>query len=138
MDYGKKNKLLNVVLGFILKEDNSILLVKRKKPVNGRIWVFPGGIIEPNENRINALEREIYEEANIITRIIRKLGQRVYSNKKFYYYQGIYIYGNPKPDKKEIIEAEFFSSKLVKEKLDKRKVFAPLLRKINSLEIRNT
>ncbi len=133
MAYGKNN-LQKIVLGLIIKKDNSILLVKRKKAVNKRKWVFPGGFVEISENNINALEREIYEEANIITKIMKKIGERVYSNKSLYYYKGIYIYGKTKPDKIETIDAKFFSPKEIRKILDKRKVYNPIWKIIKKLD----
>jgi 8-oxo-dGTP diphosphatase len=54
------------VKGFILK-DNEVLLVKREEnDVNSPgVWEVPGGRIDPGENPIQALQREVKEETGL-------------------------------------------------------------------------
>ena len=57
------NKVIKVVAALIEK-DNKVLLAKRltgDTNVLGK-WEFPGGKVEPNEDELTAIEREIKEE----------------------------------------------------------------------------
>ena len=54
-------KTLNVVAA-IIKKDNKILATKRGYGEFINMWEFPGGKIEPNETKEEALIREIKEE----------------------------------------------------------------------------
>ena len=54
-------KTLNVVAA-IIKKDNKILATKRGYGEFINMWEFPGGKIEPNETKEEALIREIQEE----------------------------------------------------------------------------
>ena len=54
-------KTLNVVAA-IIKKDNKILATKRGYGEFINMWEFPGGKIEPNETKEQALIREIKEE----------------------------------------------------------------------------
>jgi 8-oxo-dGTP diphosphatase len=42
-----------------------VLLVKRKKPPNKGLWVIPGGALEIGETQMDAIVREVHEEAGI-------------------------------------------------------------------------
>ena len=42
-----------------------VLLVRRKKPPNKGLWAIPGGAIEVGETQMDAIVREVYEEAGI-------------------------------------------------------------------------
>ena len=55
-------KNINQVYGFILNENNEVLLVAHKE----LIWSIPGGHIEADERPIETLRRELYEEAGAI------------------------------------------------------------------------
>ena len=57
-------KTLNVVAA-IIKKDNKILATKRGYGEFINMWEFPGGKIEPNESKEDALIREIKEELNL-------------------------------------------------------------------------
>ena len=58
-------KILNVVAA-IIKKDNKILATKRGYGEFINMWEFPGGKIEQNETKKEALIREIKEELDCI------------------------------------------------------------------------
>ena len=55
--------MIKVVAALIMK-DNKILIARRSTGDESLLgkWEFPGGIVEPNENEYQAIEREINEE----------------------------------------------------------------------------
>jgi A/G-specific adenine glycosylase len=58
----------------VIERDGRILIQKR--PPGGLLadlWEFPGGKVEPPENLIAALKRELREELGVEVRILRKL-----------------------------------------------------------------
>ena len=62
-------KIIKVVAALIEKEDK-VLLAKRltgDTNVFGK-WEFPGGKVEPNEDELTAIEREIKEEFELIVK----------------------------------------------------------------------
>ena len=60
-------KTLNVVAA-IIKKDDKILATKRGYGEFINMWEFPGGKIEPNESKEEALVREIKEELDCTIR----------------------------------------------------------------------
>jgi 8-oxo-dGTP diphosphatase len=69
-----------VVAAIILREDGKVLVCQRKKdqPL-GLKWEFPGGKIEPNEEPIAALERELREELGIKAQIGAEVARFVHT-----------------------------------------------------------
>ena len=58
--------MLNVVAAVIENDDGNVLIARRNlKKVQGGLWEFPGGKIEPNETKEEAIIREIKEELTI-------------------------------------------------------------------------
>ena len=56
------------VVAALIEKENKVLIAKRSTGdtnVFGK-WEFPGGKVEPEENEINAIEREIKEEFELI------------------------------------------------------------------------
>jgi 8-oxo-dGTP diphosphatase len=50
----------------ILRRDDCIVLVQQQLPENGRLyWVLPGGLVEAGELIVDALAREVHEEAGV-------------------------------------------------------------------------
>ena len=69
-------KHIVAVSGLIRHPDGKILLIRSPR----RGWEFPGGQVEEGETLIEALQREIQEEAGVTTSIGKLVG--VYSNIK--------------------------------------------------------
>jgi ADP-ribose pyrophosphatase YjhB (NUDIX family) len=60
---GNPAKLRHVVIDALVLKNNKLLLVKRTgKLLEGNKWALPGGFVERDENLIQALKREVYEE----------------------------------------------------------------------------
>jgi len=57
-------RILNIVTGIIRYKKKTLLLLRNKDPYS-RWWSFPGGKLEPGEQNIDGLIREIYEETGI-------------------------------------------------------------------------
>ncbi len=58
--------MIDVVAAIIRNEDDKILIAQRNyKKAQGGLWEFPGGKIEPNESKEDAIVREIKEEMGI-------------------------------------------------------------------------
>ncbi len=51
--------------GYVTRSDGKVLLVKSPR----RGWEYPGGMIEPGEDILSALLREIYEESGVTARV---------------------------------------------------------------------
>ncbi len=71
-------KHLEVVCALIINDDNEIFICKRGKGVLSGKWEFPGGKIEPSENKEHAIVREIKEELTASIEIIAYLGSSSY------------------------------------------------------------
>ena len=54
-------KTMEVICG-ILEQDGKYLIARRGKGVRENIWEFPGGKVEPEETKEEAVVREIQEE----------------------------------------------------------------------------
>jgi 8-oxo-dGTP diphosphatase len=52
----------------VITRDDMVLLVRRRRPEGDLSWVFPGGAVEPGETEIQAVEREVREEAGLEVR----------------------------------------------------------------------
>ena len=62
---------VRVVAGAVIS-DGRVLLARRRSPA-GR-WELPGGKVEPGESDEEALERELFEELAIRTKVSRRIG----------------------------------------------------------------
>ena len=58
------SKIVTVVAALI-KQDSNYLIGLRSTGKFINLWEFPGGKVEPNEDHISALKREIYEEFDV-------------------------------------------------------------------------
>lgn len=72
--------MINVVAGVITNEEEKRLIAQRNlKKAQGGLWEFPGGKIEPNETRENAIIREIKEELDIDIKVDKYLDERTFN-----------------------------------------------------------
>lgn len=72
--------MVNVVAAVIKDENGKILITQRNlKKAQGGLWEFPGGKIEPNETKENAIVREIKEELDIDIQVEDYLSEKVFN-----------------------------------------------------------
>ena len=72
--------MINVVAAVIKDEDGKILITQRNlQKSQGGLWEFPGGKIEPNETKENAIVREIKEELDIDIQVESYLSEKVFN-----------------------------------------------------------
>ena len=92
-------KTLNVVAA-IIKKDNQILATKRGYGEFINMWEFPGGKIEPNETKEEALIREIKEELDCTIKLTKFALNLEYQYPTFYLkmscFEAIITEGTPK------------------------------------------
>ena len=92
-------KTLNVVAA-IIKKDNQILATKRGYGEFINMWEFPGGKIEANETKEQALVREIKEELDCTIKPIKFALDLEYQYPTFYLkmscFEAVIIEGTPK------------------------------------------
>lgn len=71
--------MINVVAAVIRNNEGKILIAQRNlKKSQGGLWEFPGGKIEPNETKEEAIVREIKEELDIKIEAVRYLSEKVF------------------------------------------------------------
>ncbi len=92
-------KSLNVVAA-IIKKDNQILATKRGYGEFINMWEFPGGKIEGEETKEDALVREIKEELDCIIKPVRFALDVEYAYPTFYLkmscFESVIVEGTPK------------------------------------------
>lgn len=72
--------MINVVAAIIKNESGKILIAKRNlKKSQGGLWEFPGGKIEKDETREEAIIREIKEELTIDIKVDKYLDEKVFN-----------------------------------------------------------
>ena len=72
--------IINVVAAVIRDEEGRILITQRNlKKAQGGLWEFPGGKIEPNETREEAIVREIKEELDIDIKCDKYLDEKIFN-----------------------------------------------------------
>src|SRR6478736_5377799 len=65
--------MINVACAIIFKNDK-ILVTQRSENMSLPLkWEFPGGKVEPNENALECIKREIKEELNLEIDILKEL-----------------------------------------------------------------
>lgn len=71
---------IDVVVAIITNQQEEILIARRAiHKHQGGLWEFPGGKVEPGEDLLDALKREIYEELGIIVQMAEPFMQYSYS-----------------------------------------------------------
>lgn len=71
--------MINVVAGIIKNNEDEILITKRNlKKSQGGLWEFPGGKIEKNETREDAIIREIKEELDVVINVDEYYGEKIF------------------------------------------------------------
>ncbi len=83
---------VEVVAAVIRRQDGDILLAQRGDHQHqGGKWEFPGGKVEPGENRLRALSRELQEELGIVGNLAQPLMtiEHQYADKavRLYFYE---------------------------------------------------
>ncbi|HUQ20789.1 MAG TPA: NUDIX domain-containing protein [Gemmatimonadaceae bacterium] len=68
---GSLRLLVPSVTAIIYGENGEILLVKQR---DGEVWSTPGGAIEPDEDPIDAVVREAWEETGLYVKPVKLLG----------------------------------------------------------------
>lgn len=72
--------MIDVVAAVIQNEEGKILIAQRNlKKAQGGLWEFPGGKIEPNETKEEAIVREIKEEMDIDIEAKKFIDQKVFN-----------------------------------------------------------
>lgn len=77
-----RRKGILVVVGALVRRNNELLLVKRKKKPWKDYWAIPGGKIKFGESLEEAVKREVREETGIDIKVIRLLGVQTVIIKK--------------------------------------------------------
>jgi 8-oxo-dGTP diphosphatase len=73
-----KKKDETVIAAIFTKNRKKVLLIKRR---DVPVWVLPGGGIEKNEKKEDAVVREVKEETGFAIKIIKKVGEYTPINK---------------------------------------------------------
>ena len=99
--------------GGVVIQDNKALLIQRGINPNRGAWQIPGGYVEADEEILNAVQREVLEEAGIVARVTDVVGIRHATTEPS---SNIYVVfrlepesGEPRYDGDETIGAGFFS-----------------------------
>lgn len=104
----------------IFDEQGRILLGRRSDVIDGVLWGFPGGAMEPGESITDCLKREVAEEAGLEVEPNRLVG--VYSSPEFavtypngdqtqylvVFFECRVINGVARPDDDEMLEWQYF------------------------------
>ncbi|KAL3273828.1 hypothetical protein HHI36_015255 [Cryptolaemus montrouzieri] len=88
-------------VGAVVVNDKSQVLVVKEKYATRTAWKLPGGYVEPGENLIDAVVREVMEETNICTEFQSVIAFR-HTHGRVYNCSDIYVVFSLKPTSKEI------------------------------------
>ncbi|HYC55608.1 MAG TPA: NUDIX domain-containing protein [Candidatus Binatia bacterium] len=104
----------------LIFDDSGRLMVMRHS--NRNVWVTPGGAVEPGENPVDSIVREVWEEAALHVEPVELLG--VFGGPEFRVeydngdvvayviaaYRCRVLSGTPKPDGEETLEVRFVTA----------------------------
>lgn len=72
--------MIDVVAAIIKNSEGKILIAQRNlKKSQGGLWEFPGGKIEKNESKEEAIVREIKEELNMDIKVDSYFDEKIYN-----------------------------------------------------------
>lgn len=101
--------MATIIVGGVVKKDGKYLLVQEaKKECKGK-WSIPAGHLEPNETIVEGAKREILEECGLEVEITGILHIRKNSEWVNISFSTNIIGGEIRFDKKEILDAKWFS-----------------------------
>lgn len=66
----------SIGVGAVVLRDNRVLLIRRGHEPGRGWWQLPGGYAEHDETLVDAVEREVLEEAGVRARVVEALGFR--------------------------------------------------------------
>lgn len=102
--------------GAVVIRDDKALLIQRGIEPNRGAWQLPGGYVEADEQIIQAVEREVMEEAGITARVTDVVGFRHAPGRAEGSQANIYVVfrldhvdGEPQHDGVETLDAGFYS-----------------------------
>ena len=117
---GGARLLLPSVTAIIYGENGQILLVRQR---DGEVWSTPGGAIEPDEDPVDAVVRETWEEIGLLVKPMRLIGVfggpdfvvRYTNGDETQYVMAVYectpVAGELTPSSDEVTEARFVSER---------------------------
>ena len=103
----------SIGVGALLKKDGKVLLVRRAQEPGKGYWTNPGGYIEQLEQIQSTIEREVLEEAGIVSKAVGVLALRDQPrdiHNLYVAFEMEYVSGLPTPDNYEVDAAGFFGA----------------------------
>ena len=99
--------------GAVVLRDGKALLIQRGINPNRGAWQIPGGYVEADEEIVDAVEREVLEEAGIVAKVSDVIGVRhavgVPTANIYVVFRLDLVSGEPRYDGEETLDAGFFS-----------------------------
>ena len=130
-----------VGVGGLIKQDDSVLLVKRENEPGRGKWSIPGGLINLGETMKNAVKREVEEEAGLrvdVVEVLDVFDAIIYDDKsrvRFHYVIVSFmakLLGGEIRGSEEASQVRWFKAEELKE-LDMTSATKSLLKKVNFL-----
>lgn len=99
----------HVVIALIQQDNGHVLTLQRAKgEVDGVVWGFPGGKVDPGETEEQAVVRETFEETGVACAAVEKIGARAYPELTLHYWRCRMTGGAPRdPDSGEVRHVAF-------------------------------
>ncbi|MGQ9718403.1 MAG: NUDIX hydrolase [Nitrososphaerales archaeon] len=130
-----------VGVGGLIKQDDSVLLVKRENEPGRGKWSIPGGLINLGETMRNAVKREVEEEVGLrvdVVEVLDAFDAIIYDDKSRVRFHYVVVSFMAKPlggevrGSKEASQVRWFKAKELKN-LDMTSTTKSLLKKVNFL-----